>query len=1004
MLKIYDASGVLIRGINEYENLLVVEEINQLNTLHFDIPKELGDIIQHEGYAELQNEGRYVIKEKNLKKDGYEIVGLYDLEELQGFIESKAYVSMTVKAMMDDLLSGTGWNFETSDARVRTATGKTIDKLDFLYAIVRDTFGLEIQFDNRTKEIKAEAELGADKGVYFHDEVNLENILSDSDTYDFATRIIPRGRDGISIEAINGGLPYLENLTYSTKVITRFWSDERYTSLEALKEEAQRKLDIISKPLISYSAKVADLSRLADINILAYEPGDTITLQDRASGIREKQRIIIRNKYLDEPEKDTATLANRLRQLDDSTKNEFDGMKQDFTVIRANLQLLEESVEAKVSRQDYDADKDEIDQNYAAFKLEYDNFTVEVQEEIDGLATKSEVQQSADALTLKFSNIGTSNLLRNSNNFTDATGFENSSVTVNPSFVGNSVIPDFNIDDGTRVSATGGTSILKVYWNRNEADVTLGEVYTISCYVRNHTSNTLNARVNGLTGTSSTNIPANTSRRVVLTGIRDTNNLQFQLRTANASHNIDATVARMKIEAGEVLTSWSQHPTEFVQGVTTINKDGINVSTSASDINTQLASNGLEVREGVNALASFGEAGAVIPTLNADEVISPNLMQIYGGPSTITIGSGRMYGTITSAIQALFGVRRKILLYDVEFQLFGNISDYASVRGFSGNGELSFRFQSGARLNGGFSFYNNSLSIYVAGLSSAYGTIDNANGLTQPVIVRDCSHVRFRWLNIDSRNSTYGINVGNGGSSVIRACDFSRVGTAVICSEGHMLSTSNNRGNATTRSMWAFEAGIVHAFGTQPNSPSITSSTRAFMYASSVSGSDSQYNAPSTQSVQMKDTFTHVDSYTLVNEAGSTKNTYFGTRAAQNRWSTATPQNRGVFVFDSAPFDFYSGGSSITAQIKFRRLNTSHGISGAVQPRIWKINGVEVNLTGTGAVRGGDSGWITITNFTTRFPSGGATIELYRPGGLTGGDSYAIWDRAELEVTVTKTI
>lgn len=379
MIKIYNPSKAHAVDIEEYENLLVEEEVSQLNMLSFDVPKEIGAVVSLEGYAEVENNGRYVIKERNLKGEGYEILAQYDLEELQAYIESKAYISMTLKDMMDNLLAGTGWSFQTSDTQIKTATGTTIDRLDFIYAIIRDTFGLEIKFDNQAKTIIAEAEIGEDKGVYFHNEVNLDEIVVDADTYDFATRIIPRGKDGLSIESINGGLPYLENLSHSNKIITKFWRDERYTVAENLKSAAQKKLDVISNPLVSYSAKVIDLSRISGIDILAYGPGDTITLIDEESGIREKQRILVRKKYLEEPDRDSVTIANRMRQTDDSDRTEFDGVKRDFTVIRANLELLDEAVKAKVSQNAYDEDKDKMDENYAAFKLEYDNFTVTVQ-------------------------------------------------------------------------------------------------------------------------------------------------------------------------------------------------------------------------------------------------------------------------------------------------------------------------------------------------------------------------------------------------------------------------------------------------------------------------------------------------------------------------------------------------------------------------------------------------------------------------------------------------
>lgn len=383
MLKLYNPSGQRIGAIEHYQNLCVEEEISQLNVISFEVPKSESDLIDFEGYVETEKDGRYVIKEKTSNNDTMEFKGIYDLEELSGFIESKAYVSLSLSDMMEDILVGTGWDFQTSDTSIKTASGVTIDRLDLIYAIVRDTFGLEIKFDNQAKVITAEHHLGSDKGVYLHDEVNLVELKVDGDTYDFATRIIPRGADGLSIESVNGGLPYLENLQYSSKIITTYWSDERYTVPERLMAAAQDKLDILSKPLKSYSAQVVDLSRVSKMTILEYSPGDVITLQDRESGIKEKQRIVLRKKYLDEPERDSVTIANRLRQIDDSVKTEFDGMKQDFSVIRASLQLLDQKVLARVTKNEYDTDKEAMDLAYAELGLSIEGLEAEVLD-IDG--------------------------------------------------------------------------------------------------------------------------------------------------------------------------------------------------------------------------------------------------------------------------------------------------------------------------------------------------------------------------------------------------------------------------------------------------------------------------------------------------------------------------------------------------------------------------------------------------------------------------------------------
>lgn len=373
MIKIYDKNNNLIDGIEDYENLRVEQELNISDTLLFNIPKSLGDKFEEEGYIETEEDGKFVIKEKNLSGTGYEIVGKLDLEELLAWVESKAYVTEDIVTIGEDLLMGTGWSLEyigdDSTLPKRTVTGTNLSILEFIYKAV-DTFKYDIRFNNKTKTIYVADELGTDKGVYFHDEVNLKSLNSTSDTYDFATRLIPSGFDGMGIEFINDGIPYVENHSYSGKVITAYWSDERYTVIENLKEDAEKRLEKIAKPYRSYDASVMDLSRSTDYEILNYETGDTITLVDKDSNTREKQRIIKKVKYIHEPDRDSVTIANRPRFLEDEQEKIVDDLRASFNITKASLELFEDSIIGRVTeiegtaselREDLEGNKVEVD-------------------------------------------------------------------------------------------------------------------------------------------------------------------------------------------------------------------------------------------------------------------------------------------------------------------------------------------------------------------------------------------------------------------------------------------------------------------------------------------------------------------------------------------------------------------------------------------------------------------------------------------------------------------
>lgn len=155
------------------------------------------------------------------------------------------------------------------------------------------------------KKVNIYEKRGSDKGVYFLDSLNLKSLSVKSDSYDFYTRIIAKGKDDLRV--------VLENFQYSSKIKTYIWKDERYTDIESLTEDAEAKLNDLSKPYRAYSATVIDLANINKEDyegILNYSLGDVITLVSKENGIKEKQRIIKIVEYPDEPNRNTCEIAN----------------------------------------------------------------------------------------------------------------------------------------------------------------------------------------------------------------------------------------------------------------------------------------------------------------------------------------------------------------------------------------------------------------------------------------------------------------------------------------------------------------------------------------------------------------------------------------------------------------------------------------------------------------------------------------------------------------------
>lgn len=177
----------------------------------------------------------------------------------------------------------------------------------------------EVVYDTKKKTVSFYEQVGQDKGTFFLTGLNLKRLQRKGSSYDYYTRIIPIGQDGLTIETVNDGKNYLENYQYTKKVKTYIWKDESYTDATALKEDAEAKLKDLSKPEVSYSADIINLAKQkAGYSGFSFSLGDTITLIDAATGIREKQRIIKLTQYPQDHTKDECELANKLPSFEEA--------------------------------------------------------------------------------------------------------------------------------------------------------------------------------------------------------------------------------------------------------------------------------------------------------------------------------------------------------------------------------------------------------------------------------------------------------------------------------------------------------------------------------------------------------------------------------------------------------------------------------------------------------------------------------------------------------------
>lgn len=301
---------------------------NGRSTLSFSLYKNNPFIneIEEEFYVETF-ENRYIIKSTTNQQTAKRYMCVLDLESLESklWIDGFSNVEATADATVRLAIAGTGWSVE---ARSLTTKKRTL-RLDSTnaYEIITKAltkWDIEVRFSAKDKVITLSDNIGEDKGVYFTDELNLSTVNIEGDSTDFATRLYVRGKDGLTFADINGGKDYIENFTYSDKVVSKLWVDERYEHKESMLEDARIKLEGMCKPVKSYELEIVDLASLSqEYDFLAYGIGDTVTLLSASNKIRESHRIIEMTRYPLEPERNKAVLSNgRLTFEELQQKNE----------------------------------------------------------------------------------------------------------------------------------------------------------------------------------------------------------------------------------------------------------------------------------------------------------------------------------------------------------------------------------------------------------------------------------------------------------------------------------------------------------------------------------------------------------------------------------------------------------------------------------------------------------------------------------------------------------
>ena len=321
----------ILKGFKDRKIVKTLDSGDKELTFKYPSDGKQVDLLKEEYYIRTK-EDEYVIRKRKTGTQFNEYTAQLNVEELEGAVFPYGFESkeQTIRACLEFAFEGTDWKVGVCQIAKKRTINK--DEETNAWKVLQDclsTYRAECKINSLTKTIDIYEQIGSDRGRYFIGGLNLKKLTVTSDTYDFYTRLIPLGKDGIGIEWL--GKPYLENYQYSSKIKTYVWSDERYTNTTSLIEDGIAKLDEMSKPYVAYAADVIDLARQSEkySSVFDYDIGDTVWMISRKTRTKEKQRIVKLTEYPETPQNNTVELSNATKTFAEVQQEATDQAKSE---------------------------------------------------------------------------------------------------------------------------------------------------------------------------------------------------------------------------------------------------------------------------------------------------------------------------------------------------------------------------------------------------------------------------------------------------------------------------------------------------------------------------------------------------------------------------------------------------------------------------------------------------------------------------------------------------
>lgn len=344
MLKLLTDSGgsELIRCDNYY----IRELASGLDEVIFTISvwDPVYPLLVEEARIQDRDQQIYLIKQIDGGEKTAKIIAQIDLDAWKsqiyiGYNNGIATVANTVSGILP-----AGWTLtDDSGVTIRRQVNGALTAYE-ICAQCEKTFGVWFRWNNATKTVRIVSKvMGSPSGAFATRDLNLKKINYKGKSNGLITRLYCYGQDDMTFASINDGKAYVDNFTYTDKILPGFWKDERYTVKQNLLEDGIARLAELAVPRRSYECAVVDLQAVdpAKYAFLDFSLFTVATLIDDIKNFAVNYQIVERHIYPYYPEKNDVIF--------DTSPEKITGLV-DETIEILNTKISAEAAKIEVDR------------------------------------------------------------------------------------------------------------------------------------------------------------------------------------------------------------------------------------------------------------------------------------------------------------------------------------------------------------------------------------------------------------------------------------------------------------------------------------------------------------------------------------------------------------------------------------------------------------------------------------------------------------------------------